>query len=226
MTPDPAGRDPFSLLLYPMLTERPTPPASVVAELAAAPLQKLAETERLQRAVVDSAGTAIVVAARGIADRMARGGRVLTCGNGGSATSAADLVADLASPDPPHRPLPGVCLSEDVSVISAIANDVGFDEVFARQVIAFGRRDDVLVVVSTSGNSANLVRAATEARGRGLLTVGLSGDGGGRLATDGALDHCLTVPSSSVHRIQEVQTTVQHLLIEIIHRILEGRACA
>ena len=222
-----AGSDPFSRLLYPMLSSQPPVGAEVLAELARAPVDKAEESDRLRRLLLDEQAGEIVACAEDITSALRRGGRVLACGNGGSATSAADMVAELMSPPAPHPPLPALCLTADVAIVTAVANDVSFDDVFARQLIALGRPEDAVVAVSTSGNSENLVRGLREARHRGMRTVALCGYDGGRIAREAPADHCLVVPSSSVHRIQEVQTTLQHLIIELLWRSFsEEPACA
>ena len=124
------------------------------------------------------------------------------------------------------RPLPALCLTNDVAVVTAVANDVSFDDIFLRQIIALGRPGDIVVGVSTSGNSENVLRGVREARRRGMLTIGLAGYDGGRMYHDHALDHCFVVRSSSVHRIQEVQTTLYHVLWELVQRFMEEPACA
>jgi D-sedoheptulose 7-phosphate isomerase len=119
------------------------------------------------------------------------------------------------------RPLPALSLVSDIATITALANDIGFEVVFARQLAAFARPGDVAVGLSTSGNSENLVRGFDEAARRGLLTVGLAGYEGGRMAEIDTVDHLFVVPSSSVHRIQEAQTTVYHVLWELTQVQLE-----
>jgi D-sedoheptulose 7-phosphate isomerase len=133
---------------------------------------------------------------------------------------------EFLSPPAGHRPIPALSLTNDVAVVTAVANDVSFDDVFLRQVIALGRPGDVVVGVSTSGNSENVLRGMHEARRRGMFTVGLAGYDGGRMAHDTALHHCFVVRSSSVHRIQEVQTTLYHVLWELVQRFMEEPACA
>lgn len=219
--------DPFSQLLYPMLTEQPSVDASVVTELARAPLQKSAESNALRVQMFDASGEEIAACARGISDAVATGGRVLACGNGGSATSAADIVAELLHPARSRPPIAALCLTADVAVVTAIGNDVSYDDVFVRQLLALGRPGDVLLAISTSGNSENLVRAVREGRRLRMLTVGVVGHDGGRMRADGTLDHLFTVPSTSVHRIQEVQTTLYHLLFELVQQhLMEVRVCA
>jgi len=199
----------------------------VIAELARAPLEKSAESNRLRLELLEEFGERITTAAGDMVDAFRRGGRLLALGNGGSATSAADLVTELLSPSSDVQPLPALCLTNDIAVVTGIGNDVGFNDVFVRQIIALGRPEDVVVVVSTSGNSENLVRGLAEARRRGLRTIAICGYDGGRIAREETADHCFVVRSSSIHRIQEVQMTLYHLLTELVHRALEGEpACA
>jgi D-sedoheptulose 7-phosphate isomerase len=221
------GSDPFSQLLYPMLTEQPSVDAAVVTELARAPLQKSAESNALRRQLFAESAEEIAACARAISTAVAGGGRVLACGNGGSATSAADMVAELLHPAGSRPPIAALCLTADIAVVTAIGNDVSYDDVFVRQLLALGRPGDVLLAISTSGNSENLVRAVREGKRLRMLTVGIAGHDGGRMRADGTLEHLFTVPSSSVHRIQEVQTTLYHLLFELVQRHLtEVPACA
>ncbi|HEY6377942.1 MAG TPA: SIS domain-containing protein [Candidatus Dormibacteraeota bacterium] len=221
-----AGRDAFSELLYPMLRDRAQASDEVLAQLALAPLQKSAETNRLRRQLIDEHEVEILGCARDLAAAFGRGARLLACGNGGSATTAADLAADLLHPGSGRRPLPALSLTNDVAVVTAVANDVSFDDVFVRQIIALGRRGDIVVVVSTSGGSENLVRALQVARRLEMLTVALAGYDGGRVAREASVDHLFVIPSSSVHRIQEVQTTLCHVLGELIQAQMEELACA
>jgi D-sedoheptulose 7-phosphate isomerase len=219
--------DPFSRLLYPMLSEQPSVDDQVVAELARAPLDKSAESNALRRRLVAERGDDIAACARDLVDAIRTGGRLLCCGNGGSATSAADVSAQFLRPRPPSIPVAALCLTSDVAVVTAIGNDVSFDDVFLRQLNALGHRGDVLVAISTSGNSENLVRALREARRLGMLTVGIAGHDGGRMATSGFVDHLFVIPSTSVHRIQEVQASLYHLLFELVQRHLtEASICA
>ncbi len=222
-----SGRDPFSQLLYPMLSPQPAAGEALILELAQAPIEKSAESNRLRLELLDEFGDEIVDAADEMAAAFRRGGRLLALGNGGSATSAADLVTEMLVPSGGRGPVPALCLTNDIAVITGIGNDVGFADVFVRQIIALGRENDVVLAVSTSGNSENLIRALGEARRRGMRTIAISGYDGGRLARERVSDHCFVVRSSSVHRIQEVQMTLYHLLTDLVHRALEGEpACA
>lgn len=143
------------------------------------------------------------------------GGKLLTCGNGGSAADALHLAQELVGCYERDRPaLPAVCLSGDATALTCIGNDYGFEEIFARGVEAFGRPGDVLVAFSTSGNSPNVVAALQRGRARGLKTVLLSGHDGG--AARALADHVLLVPSGTTARIQEVHTLILHQWLEAI----------
>ncbi|MGD0195257.1 MAG: SIS domain-containing protein [Candidatus Dormibacteria bacterium] len=221
------GRDPFSQLLYPMLSAQPAAGDSLVLELARAPLEKSAESNRLRLLLLEEFGDEIVSTATEMAAAFRNGGRLLALGNGGSATSAADIVTELLVPSGGAVPIPALCLTNDIAVVTGIGNDVGFNDVFVRQIIALGRAGDVVLAVSASGNSENLVRGLGEARRRDMTTIAICGYDGGRLAREQVSDHCFVVRSSSVHRIQEVQMTLYHLLTDLVHRTLEGEpACA
>jgi D-sedoheptulose 7-phosphate isomerase len=221
------GRDPFSQLLYPMLSAQPAAGDSLVLELARAPLEKSAESNRLRLLLLEEFGDEIVSTATEMVAAFRNGGRLLALGNGGSATSAADIVTELLVPSGGAVPIPALCLTNDIAVVTGIGNDVGFNDVFVRQIIALGRAGDVVLAVSASGNSENLVRGLGEARRRDMTTIAICGYDGGRLAREQVSDHCFVVRSSSVHRIQEVQMTLYHLLTDLVHRTLEGEpACA
>lgn len=143
------------------------------------------------------------------------GGKILTFGNGGSAADAQHLAGELVGRFRRERPgLPALALTTDPSVITAIGNDMGFDAVFRRQVEAHGRAGDVAVGISTSGRSPNVVEALRLARQRGLLTVGMTGGGGGRLG--GLVHYLVDVPSHDTPRIQEVHAMVVHVLCELV----------
>jgi D-sedoheptulose 7-phosphate isomerase len=140
-----------------------------------------------------------------------RGRRVLALGNGGSATDAMDLVADLRAAG--RRALD---LTDDPAILTALANDIGVEAIFSRQVIAHGRPEDALVTLSTSGGSANVIHALAEARRRGLATVAFVGYDGGRIAADALADHVVITRSEHIPRIQEAQASAYHTLLELI----------
>jgi len=158
-----------------------------------------------------------------MAGRFLDGGRLFTFGNGGSATDAAGFAALFTRP-PWGRPLPARSLVADEATLTALGNDVGFELVFSRQLIAHGRPGDMAVGFSTSGNSANVIRAFAEGRRRQLFTIGLAGHDGGEMASCADLDHCLVVASESVHRIQETQDFIALALWERVQVALEGDA--
>lgn len=220
----------FEAMLYPFLDEgEPAPgdpqavlaPEAILAEVRASTLAKAAEVVALRQALWDESAEALLRAAVLVAGACAAGGKVLAFGNGGSATDAEDLVHDLLHPpDSGWRPLPALCLDDDVGVITALGNDVGFQHVFSRQVIAYGEAGDVAVGFSTSGESANVLAAFAEARRRGLATVGFAGGDGGSMAAPGLLDAVVVAPSDHVPRIQEAHATAYHALLAMTQELL------
>ena len=211
--------------LYPFLYSGTTDLAAVLEQVRQSTVAKAGEITELRRVISERDGARLMACAADAAARFAAGGRLLAFGNGGSATDAAQLAALFLNPGGAvsastgpagtARPLPALGLANDTSVVTALCNDIGVDVVFARQVAAFGRRGDIAVGLSTSGNSDNLLRAFDEASRRGLLTVGLAGYEGGKMAELDSIDYLFVAPSSSVHRIQEAQTTVYHVLWEL-----------
>lgn len=150
-----------------------------------------------------------------MAESLLAGGRVLAFGNGGSAADAQHFVAELVGRMRRERAgLSAIALTTDPSIVTAVGNDMGFGAVFARQVEAHGRPGDVALGISTSGRSPNVVEGLRTARARGLLTVGLTGNGGGALA--GLVDHLIDVPHPDTQRIQEVHSMVLHVLCEVV----------
>src|SRR6202140_2223620 len=145
-------------------------------------------------------------------ERIQRGGKLIIFGNGGSATDAKDWALDCVMPPSGYRPVPAVSLSMEPANISAIANDVGTELIFLRQLIAHARVNDVAVAISTSGGSRNIVMALEEARKRGMLTVALIGYDGGEIVRRGLADFPLIVRSDYIPRIQEVQASIYHVL--------------
>ncbi|MEV0705058.1 SIS domain-containing protein [Saccharopolyspora sp. NPDC050389] len=201
--------------LYPFLSTSNGDVDAVLGDVRQSTQDKAREIIQLRTAVKQRYRDEIVACASAMAERFARGGRLLTFGNGGSSTDAQDLASLFLSPGTTAPALPAIGLTSDIAVVTALSNDIGFDVVFARQIGAFGRRNDIAVGLSTSGNSANLLQAFEEAARRGLLTVGIAGDKGGRMAESEHIDHLFVVPSASVHRIQEAQTTLYHTLWEM-----------
>jgi D-sedoheptulose 7-phosphate isomerase len=206
--------------LYPFLYSGTTDLAAVLEEVRRSTVAKAAEITELRRKVSERDSDRLLSCARDAAARFADGGRLLAFGNGGSATDAQQLTTLFLDPGGDARPLPAIGLANDTSVVTALCNDIGVEVVFSRQIAAFGRRSDIAVGLSTSGNSENLLRAFDEASRRGLLTVGIAGYEGGRMAELDSIDYLFVAPSSSVHRIQEAQTTIYHVLWELTQRVL------
>lgn len=180
---------------------------------------KLFRDSLLELSSVLAASTAIQetveMAGRAILDCLHRGGKLLTCGNGGSAADALHLAEELVGRyDAERRALPAVCLNADVTALTCIGNDYGYDKVFSRQVEALGRPGDVLVGFTTSGNSPNVLAALRVAQSLGLITILLGGKDGG--AAKGTCPHEIIVPSFTTARIQEVHTLILHQWLEAI----------
>ncbi len=188
--------------------------AEVLDEVRQSTREKAAEIAALRRSVMEKEADNLAACASAMAERFHDGGRLYTFGNGGSSTDAQEVATSFLHP-PSGRPLPALSLTSDVAVVTALSNDVGFEVVFSRQIGAFGKPRDIAFALSTSGGSANVVAALEEASRRGMLTVGLAGYSGGRMAELDALDYLFVIPSSSVHRIQEAQTTIYHALWEL-----------
>ena len=205
--------------LYPFLYSDTGDLSAVIAQVRASTVAKAEEILELRRTVCARDGARIQECARQAAARFGTGGRLFAFGNGGSATDAQQLVTLFLNPGPIEgraaRPLPALGLANDTSVVTALCNDIGVEVVFARQLAAFGRRNDIAVGLSTSGNSGNLLRAFDEAARRGMLTIGLAGYDGGKMAELDSIDYLFVAPSSSVHRIQEAQTTIYQVLWEL-----------
>jgi D-sedoheptulose 7-phosphate isomerase len=189
--------------------------AAVLDQVRRSTVAKAEEIVELRRVIGARDGARLMACARDAAARFAAGGRLLAFGNGGSATDAQELATLFLNPGGDARPLPALGLAADTSVVTALCNDIGTDVVFARQIAAFGRPGDIAVGLSTSGNSENLLHAFDEAGRRGLMTVGIAGYQGGRMAELDSIDYLFVAPSSSVHRIQEAQTTIYHVWWEL-----------
>jgi D-sedoheptulose 7-phosphate isomerase len=210
--------------LYPFLYAGATDLPAVLDQVRQSTVAKAEEITQLRRLIAERDGARLASCARDCAAAFAGGGRLLAFGNGGSATDAQQLATLFLSPGGSARPLPALSLASDPSVLTALCNDVGVEVVFARQIAAFGRRGDIAVGLSTSGNSENLLRAFDQAARRGLLTVGIAGYQGGKMAELDSIDYLFVAPSSSVHRIQEAQTTVYHVLWQLTLLALDGDA--
>ena len=216
----------YDRLFYPFLFEGGKASIEdVLAQVCHSTLEKCREVIALRRATLEYSGAQIVAAGQMMAQAFANGGTLLAFGNGGSTTDAQDMVTELLNPPfADWSPLPAIALTNDIAVVTAVGNDVGFDNVFARQVIAYGRRGDIALGISTSGNSTNVLVALGQAKKQGLLTVGLAGYDGGKMMHSKAVDVCINSPSDHIPRIQEAQATAYHALLEVIHAVLKSMA--
>jgi D-sedoheptulose 7-phosphate isomerase len=200
-------------------------PDSFMDELSQALLAKARESAEVKTLFFEERKGAILQASLAMARAFHSGGELLVCGNGGSATDAEHVATEFMHPiTVGRRALPALSLTNDVATMTAVANDVSFADVFSRQIIALGKAGDVLLGVSTSGNSENLLRAFETAKRIGLVTIGYAGGDGGRMTASGAVDYCLTVPTASVHRVQETQVTIYHIMWDLVHELLGHRS--
>jgi D-sedoheptulose 7-phosphate isomerase len=207
--------------LYPFIDAQEDDPKSLLADLAASAQAKAAESLALRRSTLEANAELLDAAAAEMARRFATGGRLFTFGNGGSCTDSTTLARLFARP-PLGEPLPAWSLTADQAILTALGNDVGFELVFARQLIARAKAGDIAIAMSTSGNSPNLLTALAEARQRGLYTVGFAGYDGGAFADNPNVDACFVVRSQSVHRIQESQALLGYQLWLTVHQHLGG----
>jgi len=200
--------------LYPFLGKNKQETFDVIEEVAASIRMKVRDDSLLRAQVAGEESEKIGAAALAIRERLARGGKLIIFGNGGSATDANDWAIDCFFPPAGFQPIPAISLSMEPANLSAIANDVGTELIFQRQLIAQARPNDVAIAVSTSGGSKNIVMALEEAKKRNLLTVALLGYDGGEVRRRGLADFFLIVRSDYIPRIQEVQASIYHLIRE------------
>jgi len=185
--------------------------------------QALEEGIRLRQQCLETLPGPLQEAARLMSDSLSNGGKVLACGNGGSAADAQHFAGELVNRFEINRPgLAGIALTHDASVITSIANDFSFDDVYARQVEALGRPGDVLLAISTSGGSRNIINAAKAAKATGMAVVALTGRDGGELGKLDDIDVRLNIAHMSTPRVQEMHITCLHLLCSLIDRAMFG----
>jgi D-sedoheptulose 7-phosphate isomerase len=206
--------------LYPFIEADERDAPALVADLASSARAKMADSAALRAITLERSGDVLERAGAEMANRFRGGGRLFAFGNGGSSTDAEGIVDVFGTPSD-RPPLPGLSLVDDPAVLSALANDVGFELVFSRQLIAHARSGDIAVGFSTSGDSPNVLRAFEEASRRHVLTIGLCGYEGGEMASSDAVDYCLVVRSESVHRIQETQNALSLRLWTTVHRNMD-----
>lgn len=205
--------------LYPFLDGRGHDPERLNVALLRSTDDKAREARDTNARFFAENAPRLLAAARAIAGVYQGGGRLFTMGNGGSSCDAAHIAVEFLHPVTAGRPaLAAINLAADTATLSALGNDLGFEHVFLRQIVAQGRAGDGLIGVSTSGNSANLLAAFAKARELGMVTVGFSGGDGGRMRE--AVDHCLVVPTTSIHRIQECHVVAYHILWDLVHTLM------
>ncbi len=186
-------------------------------------LKSFAESASIKQQFAREHAERILQVAKRIAAAFREGRKVLLFGNGGSATDAAHIAAEFVGRYKKERaPLPAIALATDIAAITCIANDYGYDELFARQIRAHGHKGDVAIAISTSGNSSNVLKGVEAARDAGLITVGWTGGTGGKLAA--LVEYPFIVPSSVTARIQESHITLGHVLCELIEEHFLGQA--
>jgi D-sedoheptulose 7-phosphate isomerase len=213
-----SGAEPTSFL-YPFIEAEERDAGALVTDLILSARAKVEESAALRASTLERCAGQVDTAGAAMAERFARGGRLFSFGNGGSATDAQG-TAELFRHPPHGAPLPAMSLVDDQAVLTALSNDVGFDLVFSRQLIAHAGERDMAIGFSTSGDSADMLRAFEEASRRGLLTIGLCGYEGSGMAVSDAVQHCLVVRSESVHRIQEAQDALTLALWGSVQRQL------
>ncbi|HEY2012322.1 MAG TPA: SIS domain-containing protein, partial [Bryobacteraceae bacterium] len=201
--------------LYPFLG-RQEEPTGLAAEVADSIRLKVRDDAKLRLQVAADAADAIGAAVEAIVRCVSRGGKLILFGNGGSATDANDWALDCVSPPAGYRPIPAVSLALEPANITALANDVGADVIFLRQLIAQARPEDLVVAISTSGGSRNIILALEEARKRKLTTMALLGYDGGEVVRRGLADFPLVVRADYIPRIQEVQASIYHIIREAV----------
>lgn len=217
----------FSRAFYPFLHDDTSKSKDLMEQLRFSLMEKARESAEVKTAFFDANKDAILAASLALAQAFQKGRKLLVCGNGGSATDAQHIAVEFMHPITVGRKaLPAICLTNDIAMVTAVANDVGFSDVFVRQIIALGNEGDVLLGISTSGNSENLVHAFETARRMKLATIGFAGDDGGKMVEmsgRGLLDFCLTVPTSSIHRIQETHVALYHIMWDMVHTFLQSK---
>ena len=213
-----------SAFLYPFLGKEKQSTPDLVAEAAASIRMKVHDDAELRAQAAHQESEQISRATVAMHERLQRGGKLIIFGNGGSATDANDFAIDCVLPPAGYRPIPAVSLSMEPANITAVANDVGTDVIFLRQLIAQARPEDVAVAISTSGGSRNIIMALEEARKRGMLTVALLGCDGGEIQRRGLSDFPIVVHCDYIPRIQEVQASIYHVIREELEGLSHAQA--
>lgn len=206
--------------LYPFLygdKDRPELNAALLESVQ----QKSTDSAQTKQGFFSQNAQKVIDTATAIADVYRKNGRLFSMGNGGSSCDASHIAVEFMHPIIVGRPaLTAINLVADTAMMTAVANDVTFKLIFVRQLIAQANAGDCLIGISTSGNSDNLIAAFAKARELGMITIGLSGMDGGKMAQSSSIDHCLVVPSDSIHRIQECHVAIYHILWDLVHTLL------
>jgi D-sedoheptulose 7-phosphate isomerase len=218
-----SGREPravhdagASSFLYPFLGEDERDLEAVVEDVRRSVLMKAEEIAALRSQTLGENRETLTAAATALRHSFERGGKLFALGNGGSATDAMDVVADFRAPAAGARARAAIDLTEDAGILTAIANDIGVDSIFSRQLIAYGAPGDALLALSTSGNSRNVIEALAEARRQGLVTIAMVGYDGGTILADQLADHVVVTRSEHIPRIQEAQASAYHVLRALV----------
>lgn len=221
------GND-FSRSFYPFLHEDTKDPQELMEDLRFSLLEKARESIEVKSRFFAENKNTILAASLQIAKAFHHGRKMLVCGNGGSATDAQHIAVEFMHPVIVGRKaLPAICLTNDMAMVTAVANDVGFNDIFTRQIIALASEGDILLGISTSGNSENLGHAFTTGRRMKLINIGFAGGDGGemdRMHKDALLDFCLTVPTPSIHRVQETHVALYHIMWDMVHTFLQHKS--
>jgi len=213
--------DPKLAALYPFLAGERQDALELDRTLLESVRQKSEESAAVKLRFYHECAAQLVAVGYAIAAVYRAHRQLYTMGNGGSSCDAAHIAVEFQHPVTAGRPaLPARNLADDCAMLTAVGNDVGFKHVFLRQVSAQLRPGDGLIGISTSGNSENLLLAFSEAKRRGAVTIGLAGIDGGRMRGHADLDHCLVVPSDSIHRVQETHVSIYHILWDLTHTLL------
>lgn len=215
----------FSESFYPFLHKSKEEPGELAAQLGFSLLEKVRDSIEVKQRFFEENKDGILAASLSIARTFHNGRKLLVCGNGGSATDAQHVAVEFMHPITVGRKaLPAICLNNDMAMVTAVANDVNFGDVYVRQIIALGKPGDALIAISTSGNSENLLHAFLTAHRMQLVTIGFAGDEGGKMQEmkeQELIDFCFTVPTSSIHRIQESHVTLYHIMWDMVHEFLQ-----
>ena len=207
--------------LYPFLHGKQHEPEKLETALLYSIEEKARDSRDTNARFFGEQAPVLLAAAKTVAEVYRRGGRLFSMGNGGSSCDASHVAVEFVHPITAGWPaLAAINLVADLAMISAVGNDVGFEHVFVRQLLAQGKEGDGVIGISTSGNSSNLIAAFAKAKEMGLCTIGLAGGDGGKMKSSGVCDYCLVVPTTSIHRIQECHVTAYHILWDLVHTIL------